>query len=394
MCATARQLGRRLSRLALLGPAVALLSVTLLLAVGCTAASDSGTTGGSTSSGGSRQTPPRPTVTITPPPPHPPIQLPLTNAQPPSGAPAIKPHLDGVPAFTTDDMATYIKNHPLPDNFGKGGQPSIVQNSFLPASTVGQMLNAPSGVFGQLGPVGQARSFSNESSSESSATARNAGQTQSAPAVPAEDKLLGLVVLQGNFVFPPATPTSPPPTSPYAYEVFDAQSGNLLSFGGLTQPPTTPPTPTPTQPPTGRPTPTPTPRPTPTDTPAPQCQVVVQGSANNVNVDLSDINLDGSGPATQPNASSHIRYSQLPAGGSIFSPVNGATLHDVGIGADFGALDCARLRGFSYSGASTAPYSTGEVFVVKTPGGHYAKVQIAAGVGGPPQVQWVTYGVS
>ncbi len=150
----------------------------------------------------------------------------------------------------------------------------------------------------------------------------------------------------------------------------------------------------PTATPAPQPTDTPRPQPTPTNTPAPQCQEFMQGSASNVNVDLSDINLDGTGPATLPNASSHIRYSQLPASGSIFSPVNNAALHDVGIGADYGALDCARLRGFGYSGASTAPDTVGEVFAVKTPGGHYAKVLISAGVGGPLQVQWVTYSPS
>jgi hypothetical protein len=146
-----------------------------------------------------------------------------------------------------------------------------------------------------------------------------------------------------------------------------------------------------------QPTPTATPvaQPTPTNTPAPQCQVVGRGSASNVNVDLSDINLDGAGPATQPNAVSHIRYSQTPVGGAIFSPVNASTLHDVGIGADYNTLDCARLRGFTdYSGASTAPDTPGEVFAVKTAGGHYAKVEIAAMPGGPTQVQWTTYNVS
>jgi hypothetical protein len=148
--------------------------------------------------------------------------------------------------------------------------------------------------------------------------------------------------------------------------------------------------PTPTDTPAAQPTPTP--QPTPTNTPTPQCQIVAQGSASNVNVDLSDINLDSSGPATLPNATSHIRYSQVP-GGSIFSPVNGSALHDVGEGADFGALDCASLRSFGYGGG-TAPYAVGEVFAVQTPGGHYAKVQIVAGPTGAPQVQWVTYSVS
>jgi hypothetical protein len=145
--------------------------------------------------------------------------------------------------------------------------------------------------------------------------------------------------------------------------------------------------------PTPVPTNTPRPQSTPTNTPASQCQTVAQGSANNANIDLSDINLDGAGPATQPSASSHIRYNQTPVG-TIFSPVNSSTLYRVGLGADFNALDCAHLRGFGYSGSSTVPYTAGEVFAVKTPGGHYAKVEITATAGGPMQVQWITYSVS
>jgi hypothetical protein len=154
-------------------------------------------------------------------------------------------------------------------------------------------------------------------------------------------------------------------------------------------------TPTWTWPPTWPPTVTVHASPTwtwpPTWTPTSSCQVFKQGSANNVDLRNSDINLDGSGPATSPSTSSHIRNSGDPALGQRFSPVNGAAIHDLGTTANYGALGCAQLKGLIYGGGS-APYTNGEVFAVKTPGGHYAKVQIVASPGTTTlTVQWTTY---
>jgi hypothetical protein len=376
---TARSLGRRLG---LLAPAVVLLGLTLLLAVGCTAASDTGGTGsgGASTSGGAA-----PRSTITPPPAPPPIRLPLSNTQPPSGAPAIKPHLGGVPSFTTDDMAAYVKAHPLPDNFGTGGAPTIVQNTFLPADAVSQLLNMPGSAFGQL------RTYSGEA-------ARRTAQSQSAPVgpvgpvAPADAKLLGLVVLQGTFVFPPATPDSPPPTSPYAYEVFDAQSGNLLADGGLSHPSNA--TPTPTTNPTGGPTPTPTPRPrpTPTNTPAPTCTLLLSGTGT-MNVDKIYLDVDSGGSATNPgNLSAGADVQWSPSAG-VMQPINGALLADAGkIGAGgFNGLTCAQLKGAKYGGGSV-PAADTEVFLVKSAVGHYAKVLVSVIPGAlGPALRWQTY---
>jgi len=377
-------------RLGTVVPALALLSLTLLLAVGCSATPQGG---GTTGTGTGRALP-----SITPPPaPSPITQLPTGSAQAASGAPAITPHLNGVPAFTADDMAAYVKNHGLQTNFG-GGSPTIVQNAFVSSDTLGQMLNLPGGL------VGLRSSLPNLSHRLSAA----ASQAQSVPAKPADAKLVGLVVLQGHFVWPGATSSSTPPTSPYAYEIFDAKSGNLIMYGGLTQPPTTQPnaTPTPTSPPTGGPTPTPTPvshpqptatptprsQPTPTNTPAPSCNPVVSGTGT-MNVDNVYLNVDSGGSPTNPGhlpAGTHVQWS--PAAGSM-APINGALLSDRGpIGlAGYNALTCAQIKGAAY-GAASVPAVDNEVFLVKTAGGHYAKVlvKILPGTLGP-NLQWQTY---
>jgi hypothetical protein len=122
------------------------------------------------------------------------------------GAPGIKPHLGGVPAFTTDDMAAFLKSHPLPQNFGGGDQPTIVTTVFLAGGDLRALLGTA------------------------------AGRPDAVP--------VGYVLLKGRFVFLGAGPTSPPPSFPYAYALFDARTGNLLMYGGLTQLPVAKPTPT------------------------------------------------------------------------------------------------------------------------------------------------------
>ncbi len=358
---TMRLLERRLGTLV---PALALLSLTLLLAVGCSLTPASG---GTTGSGSARPN-------ITPPPvPSPITQLPSGPAQPAVGAPAVTPHLDGVPAFTTDDMAAYVKNHGLPTNFGAGGAPTIVQNAFVSSDAVGQMLNLPGGVVGL-------------SASQSHRLSAAASQAQSAPAKPADAKLIGLVVQQGHFMWPPATPSSPPPTSPYAYEIFDAKTGNLLIYGGLAQPPAGGPTatPTPTSPPTGAPTATPTPRsqPTPTNTAGPQCNVLLTSGAT-MNVDHLYLAVDSAGSPTNPGislaAADDVKWNTTPAPGTM-APINSAKLADMGpIGATgFNNLTCAQIKLANYI-APSVPTVNDEVFLVKTNAGNYAKVLISVG---------------
>jgi len=364
-------------RLGTLVPALALLSLTLLLAVGCSLSPQSG---GTTGSGTGRALP-----SVTPPAPPALTQLTPGPVQSAAGSPAIAPHLNGVPAFTTDDMASYVKNHGLQTNFGDGS-PTIVQNAFLSSDALGQMLNLPGSMLG----------LTSQASGLKGAMGRSAGQTTR----PTDAKLVGLVVLQGHFVWPPATSSSPPPTSPYAYEIFDAKSGNLIIYGGLVQPPSTQPnaTLTPTAPPTGGPTPTPTPvshpqpTATPTNTPAPLCNPIVNGTGT-MNVDNVYLNVDSGGSPTNPGhvaAGTHVQWS--PAAGSM-APINGAQFADMGpIGATgFTNLTCAQIKGASY-GAASVPAVNDEVFLVKTAGGHYAKVLVSIIPGSlGPALRWQTY---
>jgi len=168
--------------------------------------------------------------------------------------------------------------------------------------------------------------------------------------------------------------TAPTATSPAAAPTASPQAAPTTTTASVVQPTATPNTAA-----------------QPSATPSPACQVFKQGSASNINVDLSDINLDTAGPATTPTRSSHIRYSRSPTSGSyVFSPVNGAAISDWGTSASYRALGCAQPTGQSYDSVAV-PFANGEVFTVKTPGGHYAKVHITIVVGAPATIQWVTY---
>jgi hypothetical protein len=150
------------------------------------------------------------TITVRPGTP-PPFQTPSAPGAPDvgHGIPAINPTGAGVPAFTADDMSKYALNNPLPGLVGQGGSPSVSRDEFLTSEVLALLLNTPTNQ-----PDGT---------------------------------LLGYVELKGDFSFPGADPDHPL-RFPYAYEVFDAKTGNLLLWGGLNQPTsTTPPaTPTPT----------------------------------------------------------------------------------------------------------------------------------------------------
>jgi hypothetical protein len=226
-------------------------------------------------------------------------------------------------------------------------------------------------------------------SSQSHRLSAASNQAQSAQAKPADAKLVGLVVQQGHFVWPGATTSSTPPTSPYAYEIFDAKTGNLLMYGGLAQPPNTQPNATPT------PTPTPRQQPTPTNTPAPQCNSLLT-SGGQMNVDNVYLNVDAAGGPTNPHhvlaATDNVQWNP-PPGPNTMSPVNGAQFADMGpIGAaGWGGLTCAQIKGAGY-GAAPAPAVNDEVFLVKTSGGHYAKVLLSVIPGTlGPSLRWETY---
>jgi len=164
----------------------------------------------------------------------------------------------------------------------------------------------------------------------------------------------------------------------------------------------TPPTPTPTlTPPTLTPptlTPTPTPpgqgQPTPTNTvpSGPQCTQLVggTGSMNADNTYLDVESATGIGPQSQ---GADVQWSPSA---STMQPLSGAQLADTGtIGVNgFNTLTCAQIKGATYGGGS-APVADGEVFLIKTAAGRYAKVLVSLVAGNPnPALRWVTDNVS
>jgi hypothetical protein len=359
-----------LPALALLG----MLGMVLLLVVGCSVSGTGGSTGSTGGSGG-----PPVAQSTPPPPPASTGQLPPGPLLPTAGAPAIAPHPGAVPSFSADEMAAYARTYPL--GFPSAGAGAgtivitIVKNEFLTSDALHHELNLPGGLLGQ-------------SASQASGIRAAMSQSASAPANPASARLVGLVVLRGTFVFEPGAPSEKSSTDPYAYEVFDATSGNLLMWGGLTQPPTVP-----AATPTTQPTPVTHP-PTPTNTPAPQCSSLLGGTGT-MNVDKVYLDVEAGGGATNPGnlpTGADVHWVTSPTPG-VMQPVGGAQIADKGtIGAGgFTNLTCAQIKGASYGGGSVA-VADGEVFLVKTAGGHYAKVLISVIPGTlGPALRWQTY---
>jgi hypothetical protein len=146
-----------------------------------------------------------------------------------TGMPAIQPHLSAIPAFTTDDMATYVKANPL------GSGATITRNEFLPSKTVSAFLGGasttrPDGTL--LGFVEESGSFTFPGpSGDSSQGQRFAAWTFASMAREHAVRYASARSSQ---------------TYPFAFRVFDDQTGNLIMYGGLLQKtPAKPPTPTP-----------------------------------------------------------------------------------------------------------------------------------------------------
>jgi hypothetical protein len=96
--------------------------------------------------------------------------------------------------------------------------------------------------------------------------------------------------------------------------------------------------------------------------------------------------------------------SNLPTGAEVqwnqaagtMQPVGAAVLANKGlIGVSgFNGITCAQLKGASYNGASVQ-VADGEVFLIKTAGGRYAKVRIVLLAGNSnPELHWITYQIS
>jgi hypothetical protein len=244
-----------------------------MLAVGCTAAPQ-GDQGGVSSGPGTISDRP----TVSPAPSHPPLPVPGQQSTPViTGGPGIKPHLNAIPAFTSDDLTAYVKNNPLPGNLA-GGTPTITRNQFLTAGDLRNLLGI------------------------------SLGRPDTA--------LLGYVEMKVGFSIGGPGSNSPPPVFPYAYAVFDAQSGNLLMDGGLNGPtPTITPTPTPTA--GSRPTPTRTPAPAPQLSVSPTGTTYINCGSLPIPYPSVTVRNSGGGTLTWQASATNAQVTLSPASGSL-----------------------------------------------------------------------------
>jgi hypothetical protein len=122
---------------------------------------------------------------------------PAGTPQRPVGVPAIAPHLNQTPAVTEADVMQYVITHPVPYNIAPSGPVSVAHITCTASSGVSQLLGGVSTGF-------------------------------------PDDYVLCLAELAGHFEFPsPAVPSRAIATYSQAFEVFDAESGNLVLAGGL-----------------------------------------------------------------------------------------------------------------------------------------------------------------
>jgi hypothetical protein len=129
------------------------------------------------------------------------LLLPIATPEQPVGATAITPTTSGIPAFSKEDVITYVKTHNIPFNEALLSQHTVEQVSFIPSKEVNAILHR---------------------------------QNTRIP----DSYLLCFVTFHGTFVFPgPPVPPVKRKTSSITYqrafEVFDAKTGNLLMGGGL-----------------------------------------------------------------------------------------------------------------------------------------------------------------
>jgi hypothetical protein len=161
-----------------------------------------------------------------------------------------------------------------------------------------------------------------------------------------------------------------------------------------------PPTATPTSTLTSTPTtPTPTrtgqgkqPTPTKTTPSGPTCTQVV-GGAGAMNVDNTYLDVETATGITNVPSGAEVQWNQ--AAGTM-QPVGAALLANKGlIGVSgFNGISCTQLKGASYNGGSVQ-VADGEVFLIKTAGGRYAKARIVLLAGNPnPELHWITYQIS
>ncbi len=147
------------------------------------------------------------------------------------GIPGIQPTSPGnYPAFSQDDVTTFVKTHGVPGAISSSENPQITHNELLSLGVIAPMIDDPTILSWNWG-----------------------GKSQ-----------LWYVELHGDFVFP-GPDTNPNLHFTVAYELIDPATGNIVGEGGLQQP-SAPPTPgatatSPSSQPTQPSAPTATPRP-------------------------------------------------------------------------------------------------------------------------------------
>lgn len=108
-----------------------------------------------------------------------------------------------------------------------------------------------------------------------------------------------------------------------------------------------------------------------------------------MNVDMSYLNVDSSTIGINPSGA-QAKWDTV----SAILPVNVVGLADMGVmsSTNFNNLTCAKLESASYN-VQKILVTDGEVFLVKTPGGHFAKVRITLMTPGAlvPTLTWKTY---
>jgi hypothetical protein len=118
-----------------------------------------------------------------------------------TGLPAIHPHLLSVPAFTEEDVRTFITEHPLPGGSIRSvGQPTITKILFMTTSEASELIH----------------SFISQRNHD----------------------LVCYVELKGYFTFhggPPGSVNTTPASEEQVFEVFDAQTGDCLVVGFVTR---------------------------------------------------------------------------------------------------------------------------------------------------------------
>ncbi len=129
------------------------------------------------------------------------------------------------------------------------------------------------------------------------------------------------------------------------------------------------------------------PKPTATTAPASSCQVFIQGRASPVVGQAVNLDTGTGDVSSSPQAGDDIEVSPSATGAPQFAPLYGATMYNMGTTANFSALTCSELMGLRYT-SDAVPSVAGQVFAVKTPSGHYVKVEVGSSA---LALQWVTY---